>query len=207
MVLGRRVVMESSFRKNLPWVTIALIAANGILFLAAECTGSTLDTDVLIRWGGAYTAYITEGQYWRLFTAMFMHSGIRHLLNNMVMLYVLGSNLEALLGRVRYILLYIIGGLIGNYVSYYLEMKAGEDIVSVGASGAIFAVMGGVLWIVIRNHGRVRNLNLSQMLLMLGFSLYFGFVATNVANSAHVAGLISGFLLSVLLYRKPPETA
>ena len=58
--------MESSFRKNLPWVTIALIAANGILFLAAECTGSTLDTDVLIRWGGAYTAYITEGQYWRL---------------------------------------------------------------------------------------------------------------------------------------------
>lgn len=191
----------------MPYVTIAFIAANVLLFFAAETTGSTEDTDVLIRWGGAYTPYITDGQYWRLFTAMFMHSGIRHLLNNMLLLYVLGSNLEALLGRVKYFVLYLAGGFIGNFVSYYFNLRENTNVVSVGASGAIFAVMGAVIFIVLRNHGRVRNLTITQMLVMLAFSLYFGFVATNVANTAHIGGLISGFLLSVLLYRKPADAS
>lgn len=191
----------------MPYVTITFIAANVLLFFAAETTGSTEDTDVLIRWGGAYTPYITDGQYWRLFTAMFMHSGIRHLLNNMLLLYVLGSNLEALLGRVKYFVLYLAGGFIGNFVSYYFNLRENTNVVSVGASGAIFAVMGAVIFIVLRNHGRVRNLTITQMLVMLAFSLYFGFVATNVANTAHIGGLISGFLLSVLLYRKPADAS
>ncbi len=196
-----------NLRQDLPYVTIAFIAANVLLFFAAETTGSTEDTDVLIRWGGAYTPYITDGQYWRLFTAMFMHSGIRHLLNNMLLLYVLGSNLEALLGRVKYFVLYLAGGFIGNFVSYYFNLRENTNVVSVGASGAIFAVMGAVIFIVLRNHGRVRNLTITQMLVMLAFSLYFGFVATNVANTAHIGGLISGFLLSVLLYRKPADAS
>ena len=87
MVLGRRVVMESSFRKNLPWVTIALIAANGILFLAAECTGSTLDTDVLIRWEALILPILPKAVLAALYGYVYAF-GIRHLLNNMVMLYV-----------------------------------------------------------------------------------------------------------------------
>ena len=89
-----------------------LIAANISLYLLAEIiSGSTLDTAVLVTWGGAYVPYLEKGQYWRLLTSMFMHSGIRHLLNNMLLLYVLGAVLEDLLGSLRFAALYLLGGL------------------------------------------------------------------------------------------------
>lgn len=185
-------------------VTHILIAVNIIYFIIVEIFGgSTQDTNVLIRWGGAYVPYIHDGQYWRLFTAMFLHSGIRHLLNNMILLYVLGIALEPQLGRIKYTILYLGCGLIGNLVSYEYYLSQGDATVSIGASGAIYAVMGALIWVVIRNKGRVAGYSIQQMLLLLAFSLYFGFTSAGVANSAHVAGLISGFLAAILLYRKP----
>lgn len=184
-------------------VTTALIAVNCVVFLLAEIiSGSTESTQVLITWGGAYVPYIEEGQYWRLFTAMFMHAGIRHLLNNMLLLYVLGTSLESLTGPVSYLILYLGGGLLGNIAAWRFYVWSGAAVVAVGASGAIFAVMGALLWIILRSKGRVRGLTLRQMLIMLGFSLYFGFASAGVSNSAHIGGLIAGFLLGMLLYRK-----
>ncbi|MDO5702890.1 MAG: rhomboid family intramembrane serine protease [Lachnospiraceae bacterium] len=181
-----------------------MIVINIAVFLLAEIfTGSTLSTSVLIRWGAARVSLIEGGQYWRLLTAMFLHSGIRHLLNNMLLLYVLGQHLEFLLGPVRYALLYIGCGLIANAVSLYIYRTRGEDIVFMGASGAIFAVMGALLYIVIRYRGRVQGLTLHQMVVMAAFSLYFGFVSSGVSNSAHVAGLISGFVSGAMLCRSP----
>ncbi len=159
-------------------------------------------TDVLVTWGGADVARIYHGEYWRLFTAMFVHAGIRHLLNNMLLLYVLGQHLEYLIGPVRFGVLYLLCGVIANTAAYFIYLRGGSNVVAVGASGAIFAVMGALIWIVIRNKGRVHGLTLQQMLIMLGFSLYFGFMATDVSNSAHIAGLISGFLMGMLMYRR-----
>lgn len=193
--------MQKYFKKAS--VTHVLIGINIIYFLIVELFGgSTLDTNVLIRWGGAYVPYIEEGQYWRLFTAMFLHAGIRHLLNNMILLYVLGIALEPQLGRIKYTILYLVCGLIGNIVSYEYYLSQGNDTVSIGASGAIYAVMGALIWVVIRNKGRVAGYSIQQMLLLLAFSLYFGFTSAGVANSAHLAGLVSGFLMAILLYRK-----
>lgn len=194
-------------REETSHVTIALIAANCLLFMLAELFGgSTMSSSVLIEWGGAYTPYIREGAYWRLFTSMFMHSGIRHLLNNMLLLYVLGQHLEFLLGKVRYALLYLLGGLGGNIVAYVGYERKAMDIVSVGASGAVYAVIGGLIWIIARNKGQVDGLTMRQMMIMLAFSLYFGFAAADVSNAAHIGGLICGFLLSILLYRRPAPT-
>lgn len=193
--------MQNYFKKAS--VTHVLIGINIVYFLIVELFGgSTLDTNVLIRWGGAYVPYIREGQYWRLFTAMFLHAGIRHLLNNMILLYVLGIALEPQLGRIRYTILYLVCGLIGNIVSYQYYLSRGNYTVSIGASGAIYAVMGALIWVVIRNKGRVAGYSIQQMLLLLAFSLYFGFTSAGVANSAHLAGLVSGFLMAILLYRK-----
>ena len=173
------------------------------MFLLAEIiSGSTENTQVLVTWGGAYVPYINEGEYWRLFTAMFMHAGIRHLLNNMLLLYVLGSSLESLLGPVRFLILYLAGGLIGNIAAWRFYVWQGRSVVAVGASGAVFAVMGALLWIVLISKGQVRGLSLRQMLVMLGFSLYFGFASAGVSNAAHIGGLLGGFVLSMLLYRK-----
>lgn len=195
-------------KRYLQAVTIALAVINIAIFLIIEVsTGSTLDSGNLVKWGAFYTPLVSEGQYWRLFTAMFLHAGIQHLLNNMLMLAALGTTLEPLLGHVKYLVLYLAGGLAGNLVSYWFYLKDGESVVAVGASGAIFAVMGALVWIIIRNKGRVQNLSLMQMMVMLALSLYFGFVAANVANTAHIGGLIAGFLLSMLLYRKPVPAA
>lgn len=164
--------------------------------------GSTLDTDVLVRFGGAYTPYILNGEYWRLLTSMFMHSGIRHLLNNMLLLYVLGQHLEFLLGHIRYAALYLAGGLAADLIAHLYYVHTGRSVVSVGASGAVFAVIGALVFIIAVNKGRVDGLTMRQMLIMLFFSLYFGFTEAGVSNAAHLGGLISGLVLSAVLYRR-----
>lgn len=184
-------------------VTTILIAANIIVFVMVEIFGgSTLETQVLLDWGGAYQPYISAGQYWRLFTCMFLHSGIQHLTNNMLTLGVLGTALEPQLGAVRYTILYVLGGLAGSWAANMWYAEHDPYVVSVGASGAIFAVMGGLLWVVIRNRGRVEQMTLRQMLIMLAFSIYFSFSMASVSWPAHIGGLIAGFICAILLYRK-----
>ncbi len=193
--------------RPLPAVTAGLIALNIAAFVLAELHGSTLETAVLIDCGGAYPPLIARGEYWRLFTSMFLHAGIRHLLNNMLLLYVMGSVLETQTGRVRFLITALGGGLAGNLVHYALQIRSAGSSVSVGASGVVFAVIGGVLYVLLRNRGRVQGLTLRQLLIMLFFALYFGFTSPDVANAAHVGGLAGGFLLTLLLYRRPAEPA
>ena len=143
---------------------------------------------------------VQGGEYYRLFTCMFLHFGIEHLLNNMLVLFVLGSRLERVIGKIKFLLIYLLGGVLGNIISLYLELHAQNFAVSAGASGAVFAVMGAMIYIVIRNKGRLGDLSMRQILIMAAFSLYFGFASTGVDNTAHVAGMVSGFLLAVFLY-------
>lgn len=150
-----------------------------------------------------YVPYILEqGEYSRLLTSMFLHFGFRHLINNMFILLVVGSNLEPEMGTVRFLITYMVSGLAGNLLSGFLDYRVGEYTVSAGASGAIFGLIGALLYVVIRNRGNVRNISGRGMVIMAVLSLYFGFASTGVDNAAHVGGLASGFLLAVLLYRK-----
>lgn len=182
-------------------VTAGLILLNILVFLAVEFTGSSQNTMHMLDCGAAYTPMIVQGgEYYRLFTCMFLHFGIEHLLNNMLVLFVLGSRLERVIGKIKFLLIYLLGGVLGNIISLYLELHAQNFAVSAGASGAVFAVMGAMIYIVIRNKGRLGDLSMRQILIMAAFSLYFGFVSTGVDNTAHVAGMVSGFLLAVFLY-------
>ena len=182
-------------------VTAGLILLNILVFLAVEFTGSSQNTMHMLDCGAAYTPMIVQGgEYYRLFTCMFLHFGIEHLLNNMLVLFVLGSRLERVIGKIKFLLIYLLGGVLGNVFSLYLELHAQNFAVSAGASGAVFAVMGAMIYIVIRNKGRLGDLSMRQILIMAAFSLYFGFASTGVDNTAHVAGMVSGFLLAVLLY-------
>ena len=182
-------------------VTAGLILLNILVFLAVEFTGSSQNTMHMLDCGAAYTPMIVQGgEYYRLFTCMFLHFGIEHLLNNMLVLFVLGSRLERVIGKIKILLIYLLGGVLGNVISLYLELHAQNFAVSAGASGAVFAVMGAMIYIVIRNKGRLGDLSMRQILIMAAFSLYFGFASTGVDNAAHVAGMVSGFLLAVLLY-------
>lgn len=178
-----------------------IIAVNILVFLAVEFTGMSQYVPHLLDFGAAYTPFIVEkGEVYRLFTSMFLHFGIDHLVNNMLVLFVLGSRLERTAGKLRFIAVYLLGGLSGNVVSMVLELKQGEYSVSAGASGAVFAVMGAMIYIVIRNRGWLEDLSVKQILIMAAFSLYFGFASEGVDNAAHIGGLFAGFLLAVILY-------
>ena len=163
--------------------------------------GDTEDAAFMLQHGAMYEPFITEGQeYYRIFTCMFLHFGIEHLLNNMLVLFVLGSRLEQVIGKIKFLLIYLIGGVLGNMISLLIELRTQDFAVSAGASGAVFAVMGAMIYIVIRNKGWLGDLSMRQILVMAAFSLYFGFASTGVDNTAHVGGMVSGFFLAVIFY-------
>lgn len=181
-------------------ITIALILINMLVFLAVELTGGTNNTAHMLECGAAYAPAVLNGEVYRLFTSMFLHFGTQHLMNNMLVLFVLGGRLEHIVGKVKYLLIFLFGGIGGNLLSLYLELGAADYAVSAGASGAVFAVMGAMIYAVLRNRGRVGDLSVRQIAIMAAFSLYFGFTSSGVDNAAHVGGLTVGFLLAVLLY-------
>lgn len=182
-------------------VTVLLILINTLIFLVVEFIGGSENGQHMLECGAAYAPLILEqGQWYRMFSSMFLHFGAPHLINNMLVLFVLGQRLEPVTGKIKFFLIYIFGGLGGNMLSLFFDMYAGNTSLSAGASGAVFAVMGGMIYVIIRHRGRVADLTVRQMLIMAAFSLYFGFASEGVDNVAHIGGLLSGFLIAVILY-------
>lgn len=182
-------------------VTVALILINVLVFIAVELTGTSQNAWHVLDYGAAYTPYIVQnGEVYRLFTSMFLHFGIEHLVNNMLVLFVLGSRLEQVIGKLRFLFIYLAGGIAGNIFSLILELRNQDFSVSAGASGAVFAVMGAMIYVVIRNKGWLGDLSMRQILVMAAFSLYFGFTSSGVDNAAHIGGMIAGFVLAVLIW-------
>lgn len=180
---------------------MALILINVLVFIAVELTGTSQNAWHVLDYGAAYTPYIVQnGEVYRLFTSMFLHFGIEHLVNNMLVLFVLGSRLEQVIGKLRFLFIYLAGGIAGNIFSLILELRNQDFSVSAGASGAVFAVMGAMIYVVIRNKGWLEDLSMRQILVMAAFSLYFGFTSSGVDNAAHIGGMIAGFVLAVLIW-------
>ena len=183
--------------------TTGLIVINVLVFFLLSLRGDTESGYFMLQYGAMYEPLVTDGhEYYRLITSLFLHFGIQHLLNNMVMLGALGYQLENEIGRIKFLLIYFISGIGGNLCSLYWNVSHGEQIISAGASGAIFGLMGALLYIVAVNRGRLGRLSGRGMLIMVALSLYFGLTSSGVDNSAHVGGLIWGILITVLLYRR-----
>lgn len=182
-------------------MTAAMLALNLLVFLVVEITGGSRDVGHMMKCGAAYTPLILEDRQWyRLFTCMFLHFGMEHLANNMLVLFVLGGRLERTVGKVKFLIIYIVGGMAGNILSLILDIKSMEFSVSAGASGAVFAVMGAMIYVLLRSKGRVEDITVRQMVIMAAFSLYFGRTSSGVDNAAHIGGMLSGFALAVILY-------
>ena len=194
--------MKDSYGRK-SYVTGILIAVNVLYFLYLEIAGSSEDVRFMVAHGAMYAPAVLIGQeYYRLVTAMFMHFGIDHIINNMIVLFALGDNLERALGHVKYLIFYLACGVGSNAVSMMVS-GIHSGAVSAGASGAIFGVVGGLLFAVIRNRGRLEDLSTKQLVFMIALSLYLGFTETGVDNVAHVSGLILGIILGMILYRRP----
>lgn len=189
-------------------VTIVLIVINVIVFLVLELLGQTESAVFMMEHGAMYPPYIQEnGEYWRLFTAMFMHFGLVHLLHNMVMLGAAGQILERAVGKIKFIIIYLIAGIGGSILSYVQMLRNGEYAVSAGASGAVFGIVGALSWVVIVHKGRYETLTGKGMLAMIALCLYYGISTGNVDNWGHIGGLVMGFIMGILCMRHPLRLA
>lgn len=194
--------LERIFQGPINWMNLLIIGVNLLIFALTEITGDTEDVTFMLKCGAAYTPWIWDGQWYRLFTSMFLHFGVSHLLNNMVLLLFLGDMLEELTGKWRYLLIYLGGGLAGNIISLLMDCRSGEMAVSAGASGAVFAVIGGIFVILVKQRGRVKDLTLSRLVFVIFLSIYHGFQSSGIDNAAHVGGLLGGIFLTFLVYRR-----
>ena len=190
----------TAFLKNRRKVNLIMAGINIAVFIVLEIIGNTDSAQFMLGHGASYAPLVLEGEYWRLFTSMFLHFGFEHLAYNMFSLLFLGDIVETVMGPVRYLIIYIVGGLCGNIVSVLMSMKTGKYAVSAGASGAIFACMGAFAYFALRNRRGFGRGNLRRLGMMVLLMIMQSFVDTGVDNAAHMGGLAAGFVLAALLY-------
>lgn len=185
-------------------LTYILIFLNILYFIVVEWYARGNTTQKMVEMGAVYAPYILErGDYFRFFSSMFMHFDISHIANNMLILFLLGDNVERAYGGFKYLLIYLFSGISANAISWYIRYMIFHEIyVGAGASGAIFGIIGALLYAVLRNRGRLEDMSSNKLLFILGISLYHGISNAGVDNIAHIAGFVSGFFISILFYRK-----
>ena len=187
-----------SAARRRPVVTYALLAVNLLVFAAAQRAGAGDDPEVLLDYGAMFSPLIADGQYWRLFTAMFLHADVPHVVFNGLGLLLFGSLVERTYGHLRFAVIYVIAGLAGSVLSFGMNSIA----IGAGASGAIFGVLGalGAFFAVQRNTiGRRAWINLAAVAVMAGVSLAYGLVTPRIDNWAHLGGLIGGAAMGLAL--------
>ncbi len=179
---------------------LLMVAVNMIVFIWLEVTGSTTDTIFMLHHGAMYEPLVTEaGEYYRLFTCMFLHFGVQHLLYNMLLLIFVGDMMEKAVGKVRYLIIYLGGGVLGNLLSMVVAIQTGDYAVSAGASGAIFAVVGALVCLAVRNRDRISKEETRRLILMAILSLIEGFTQTGTDAYAHLGGFFGGLVICLIL--------
>ncbi len=191
-------------------VNVVIVATTVIVFLIMQLWEKNMTegtfyghtTEFLLEHGGLYAPAVREGEWYRLITHLFLHGDIWHLGNNMLILFCLGNALEHYVGKISFLMVYFFSGILAALGSVVYNT---DSPVSIGASGAVFGVVGAMLWLVIRNRGKLEGFTGKRMLLFAVLSIYAGFADQGVDNAAHVAGLIAGVLLAMLFCRKQLE--
>ena len=176
-----------------PIVTYILLAAIGVVFVAETLAGGSTSVEVLVRMGAKVTPLIAAGQYWRLFTSMFLHIGILHLLFNAYALFAIGTDLERLFGPWRFLTIYLLAGLFGSLASYAFSLN-----LAAGASGAIFGVIGALAAFFALHRERLGSwgrARLGNIAFLIVLNLIWGFTQRGIDNFAHLGGLLSGAAL------------
>ena len=192
---------EDVFSKKTPVMTYIFMAICFVMFiLCALASGdfiNDLDPNMLYNYGALVNFNEMGNNYvelYRLVTSIFLHGGLLHLICNMYSLYIIGPQLESFFGKVKYTIIFIGSGIIGNLLSMaFLQ----DTYVSVGASGAIFGLLGALLYFGYHYRVYLSGVIRSQIIPLIILNLIIGFIATSINNLAHIGGLIGGVLVSM----------
>ena len=186
---------EDVFKEHTPYATYALIAINVIVFILMYLLGNgSEDTMTLLKFGALNKILVLAGDYYRLVTSAFLHIGFWHLVCNMYALYILGRDIESYLGTLKYLFIYLMSAIIGNLISL---LFLGDYVTSAGASGAVFGLMGALLYFGYNYRVTLNNAITKQILPVIILNLAIGFAASGINNFAHIGGLIGGAMASM----------
>ena len=192
---------ELTWKSKAP-MTVFLCLINIAIFIGLSLIGSTEDVGFMLSHGALYPEYILkDGQYWRFLSSIFLHFGIEHLGANMLSLYIFGERVETALGKTGLLSVYLFSGIGGGILSLFISNLTHSYAASAGASGAIFGIIGAMFMIVIKNHGKFKELTTYKAALLIGYSLFAGFTGTGIDNAAHIGGLITGIIFGLIAYQ------
>ena len=186
---------ESIMKSKKPIITFSLIIINLIVFALMYAFGAgSENSETLIKFGANYIPLTKSGEYYRLITSAFLHIGFIHLLLNMYSLYVVGTQIEYFYGKVKYIFIYLFSAIMGSLFTLVLSS---ENTLAAGASGAIFGLLGALLYFGYHYRGYIGNMIIRQVIPIVLLNLYIGYVTPGIGNAAHIGGLIGGYMIAM----------
>lgn len=160
---------------------------------------ATHNSDNMLSMGAMSYATVMDGAWYQIITSFFLHFGFTHLMNNMILLAYMGCELERKIGSLAYFISYMCFGIVGNLASLWYYHGQGRQVVSAGASGAIYGVIGALFVLLLVRQIKTPNLSPKRFLIMIGITIYHGLTSVGVDNAAHIGGLIAGVIGGLLL--------
>ena len=167
------------------------------VFVIETLVGGSENQQVLVNLGANYAPYVTRGDYWRLFTANFLHIGLLHLAFNLYALYIVGTEVEMFYGPWRFLVIYLLSGVSGAIASYAFTYG-----LSAGASTAVFGLIGTLVAFFTRNRavfGEMSRTRLTNLIVVIAINLFYGLSVSFIDIWGHIGGFIGGFILGWLL--------
>lgn len=191
----RNKIAEKIFSYKQPIVTYIIMVICIILFILMELSGGSTNSQTLLKYGANLDVLVKNGEYYRLFTCIFLHIGIMHLLCNMYSLYIIGREVENLFGKIKYIIIFILSGIFGSIMSLAFT----HNTISAGASGAIFGLLGALLYFGMHYRTYLGEAIKRSIIPIIVVNLIIGFFAEGIDLAAHIGGLVGGVLVAMMV--------
>ncbi len=188
--------VDKIFSKKLPLITYAIMIICIILFIAMYIFGNgSQNTQTLLKFGANWDVLTKSNpkEYYRLLTCIFLHVGIIHIAVNMYSLYVIGPQVESFFGKLKYLFIYLFSGICGSMLSIAFT----HNTISAGANGAIFGLLGSLLYFGYYYRAYLGNVVKSQIVPIILLNLAIGFILTGIDNAAYIGGLVGGIVASM----------
>lgn len=187
-------IAEKIFSFKKPIVTYSLIFICILVFILMYVLGNgSTDNYTLLVFGANVDTLTKNGDYYRLFTSMFLHIGILHLLCNMYSLYIIGKEVENVFGKVKYLIIYLLNGIAGSILS----LAFNHNTICAGASGAIFGLLGALLYFGYYYRTYLGATLTRSIIPVIVLNLIIGFTSSGIDNAAHIGGLVGGILIAM----------
>ncbi|MDC3413390.1 rhomboid family intramembrane serine protease [Aquibacillus sp. 3ASR75-11] len=187
--------IQSLFENGKPIFTYLFLLVNVAVFILLEINGGSMSTATLIKFGAKYNPAILEGEWWRIVSSMFLHIGYLHIAMNMLALFYLGNAVERIYGSARFFIIYFLAGIIGGLASFALSPQ-----LAAGASGALFGLFGALLFFGVLYKKVFFQTMGKNLLFIIGLNIVLGLSLPQIDNSAHIGGLIGGFIAASIVF-------